>query len=169
MGQRVADTLQMEWEDFDTARDKKNWLEIPSHKYKTDRVHRVYITKTVLNLIDEHQERYCSKADTTWCWSGYKSKSKAHISGSQCYADWQTLKLDAVRKRSEPDNLQRRDIRRTFYTWIEKTFRYELAGATAGHKRIGIGRIYGRYEYENEKMEVMLAWEKYLKSLVSKK
>jgi len=77
------------------------------------------------------------------------------------------LKLDSVRKRSEPDNLQRRDIRRTFYTWIEKTFRYELAGATAGHKRIGIGRIYGRYE--DEKMDVMLAWGKYLKSLVSKK
>ena len=161
MGQRVEDTYQMEWVDFDP--ENKNWLEIPEYKYKTGINHRVYITPTVFKLIAKHP-RNITSSNQQWCWGGYK---ESHISSTWVWDRWQELKLEQVQRKSEPNNLQMRDIRRTFSTWIEKNYRYEMVGAVAGHKKIGVGRIYGRYEYETEKKDVMLAWEKYLNSLRS--
>ncbi|MDP6587270.1 MAG: hypothetical protein QF535_21655, partial [Anaerolineales bacterium] len=158
---RVEDTYQMAWEDFDT--EDKNWLEIPEYKYKTGINHRVYITPTVFKLIAKHP-RNITSSNQQWCWGGYK---ESHISSTWVWDRWKELNLEQVQRKSEPNNLQMRDIRRTFSTWIEKTFRYELVGAVAGHKKIGVGRIYGRYEYESEKQDVMLGWEEYLNTLRS--
>ena len=151
----------MAWEDFDP--DEKSWLEIPEYKYKTGINHRVYITPTVYTLIGKHPRNIIAR-NPQWCWGGY---SESHISSTWVWDRWQELKLEQVQRKSEPNNLQMRDIRRTFSTWIEKNYRYEMVGAVAGHKKIGVGRIYGRYEYESEKKKVMLEWEDYLNTLRS--
>ena len=151
----------MEWVDFDPER--KNWLEIPEYKYKTGINHRVYIAPTVFQLIGKHPRNIVAR-NTQWCWGGY---SASHISSTWVWDRWKELNMEQVQRKSEPTSLQMRDFRRTFSTWIEKRHRYELVGAVAGHKKIGVGRIYGRYEYEPEKQDVMLEWEEYLNLLRS--
>ena len=62
-----------------------------------------------------------------------------------------------------------RDFRRTLYTWIEEQLKQpQTATAVAGHKRDGMGNVYGVYDYEDEKKKAMLAWEKYLNGLMKK-
>ena len=63
------------------------------------------------------------------------------------------------------DPLQLRDFRRTLYTFNEKHFNTYVAGAVAGHKKKGVQAVYGRYEYDDEKINAMKKWEQYLNKL----
>ena len=58
------------------------------------------------------------------------------------------------------------DLRRTCYTFIEQKSGPVISGAVAGHTKDAMGRVYGQYEYEKEKQEAMLEWEKDLLNLM---
>ena len=153
MGQRVSDTRTMR-----KANVKDNWLEITPDEYKTDIYHRVYLTKTVQRLMKESTSR--SQSDV-FVWAGYNGNS---ISGAKTHEAFHKIGLDEI-KEPHLDPLQLRDFRRTLYTFNEKHFNTYVAGAVAGHKKKGVQAVYGRYEYDEEKIEVMKEWEKYLNKL----
>ena len=167
MGQRVNETYRMEYADL--VEGKKNWIQIPPEKMKSKRPHRVYITKTVWRLIKEHRANARTVNDR-YCWCGYGSRGGGHISIATVNGDWTKL-LQRLEKVKRPDEikLQMRDLRRTLYTWIEENLKdSQTATAVAGHKKDGMGNIYGIYDYEDEKKKAMLSWEKYLNSLIKK-
>ncbi len=153
MGQRVSDTTTMR-----KANVKDNWLEITPDEYKTDIYHRVYLTKTVQKLMQESTSR--SQSDV-FVWAGYNGNC---ISDAKTHEAFHKIGLDEIREpHLEP--LQLRDFRRTLYTFNEKHFNTYVAGAVAGHKKKGVQAVYGRYEYDEEKIEAMREWEKYLNKL----
>ena len=153
MGQRVSDTRTMR-----KANVKDNWLEITPDEYKTDIYHRVYLTKTVQRLMKESTSR--SQSDV-FVWAGYNGNC---ISGAKTHEAFHKIGLDEI-KEPHLDPLQLRDFRRTLYTFNEKHFNTYVAGAVAGHKKKGVQAVYGRYEYDDEKIEAMREWEKYLNKL----
>ena len=153
MGQRVSDTRTMR-----KANVKDNWLEITPDEYKTDIYHRVYLTKTVQRLMKESTSR--SQSDV-FVWAGYNGNC---ISGAKTHEAFHKIGLDEI-KEPHLDPLQLRDFRRTLYTFNEKHFNTYVAGAVAGHKKQGVQAVYGRYEYDDEKIEAMREWEKYLNKL----
>ena len=158
MGNRVADTQQMGWDDFDE--DDKHWLEIPKEKYKgKKKAHRIYITSTVLGFIAEAQK--IAPSDK-WCFVG--ARGNCISKGSQ-YNQWQEIGLNKVRAKNEESTLKMQDVRRTFFSWIEEHYSYEIAGVVSGHVKPGIGRTYGKYEYKKQKVEIMKRWEQRLNAL----
>ena len=160
MGNRRMDTRQMGWDDFDE--DDKNWLEIPKEKYKRkEKSHRIYITDTVLGLIAKAQEIAPSN---TWCFVGARGNC---ISQGTQWKQWQEIELEELRPKNEEHSLRMQDVRRTFFSWIEEHYSYEIAGVVSGHVKPGIGRTYGKYEYKKDKIKIMKRWEKYLNSLCS--
>ncbi len=153
MGQRVSDTRTMR-----KANVKDNWLEITPDEYKTDIYHRVYLTKTVQRLMKESTSR--SQSDV-FVWAGYNGNC---ISESKAHEAFHQIGLDEI-KEPHLDPLQLRDFRRTLYTFNEKHFNTYVAGAVAGHKKKGVTAVYGRYEYDEEKIKAMKKWEQYLNKL----
>ena len=153
MGQRVSDTRTMR-----KANVKDDWLEITPDEYKTDIYHRVYLTKTVQRLMKESTSR--SQSDV-FVWAGYNGNC---ISGAKTHEAFHKIGLDEI-KEPHLDPLQLRDFRRTLYTFNEKHFNTYVAGAVAGHKKKGVQAVYGRYEYDEEKIKAMKEWEKYLNKL----
>ena len=87
--------------------------------------------------------------------------------GSQ-YNQWQEIGLNKVRAKNEESTLKMQDVRRTFFSWIEEHYSYEIAGVVSGHVKPGIGRTYGKYEYKKEKEEIMKRWEQRLNALTKK-
>ena len=158
MGNRRMDTRQMGWDDFDE--DDKNWLEIPKEKYKRkEKSHRIYITDTVLGLIAKAQEIAPSN---TWCFVGARGNC---ISQGTQWKQWQEIELEELRPKNEEHSLRMQDVRRTFFSWIEEHYSYEIAGVVSGHVKPGIGRTYGKYEYKKQKVEIMKRWEQRLNAL----
>jgi len=153
MGQRVSDTRTMRKADI-----KDDWLEITPDEYKTDIYHRVYLTKTVRKLMKESTSR--SQSDV-FVWAGYNGNC---ISESKAHEAFHEIGLDEI-KELHLDSLQLRDFRRTLYTFNEKHFNTYVAGAVAGHKKKGVTAVYGRYEYDEEKIKAMKKWEQYLNRL----
>ena len=161
MGNRPMDTRQMGWDDFDE--DDKHWLEIPKEKYKRkQKSHRIYITNSVLRLINEYQK---IKPSDKWCFPGYKGGCMLETS---MWEQWQEIELDKVRAKSEESTLKMQDVRRTFFSWVEEHHSYEIAGVVSGHVKPGIGRTYGKYEYKTQKVEIMKGWERRLNALAKK-
>ena len=161
MGNRKMDTRQMEWNDFDE--DDNHWLEIPKEKYKRkEKSHRIYITNTVLGLIAEAQE--IAPSDR-WCFVGDRGNC---VSQGTQWNQWQEIELEDIKPRNEEHRLRMQDVRRTFFSYVEEHYTYEIAGVVSGHVKPGIGRTYGKYEYKREKVEIMKRWEQHLNSLAKK-
>ena len=158
MGNRPMDTRQMDWNNFDE--DDKHWLEIPKEHYKTNKAHRIYITDTVLGFIGEAQK--IAPSDR-WCFVGRFGDC---LSKGSMYNQWTDLSLQDIIPKNEKQRLQMRDVRRTFFSWIEEEYDYMLAGVVSGHVKPGIGRTYGKYEYKKEKIKIMKHWERYLNALI---
>jgi len=154
MGQRVSDTRTMR-----KANIKDCWLEITPDEYKTDIYHRVYLTKTVQRLMKESTSR--SDSDV-FVWAGYNGRC---ISAEKAHESFHRIGLEEIR---EPHlvSLQMRDFRRTLYTFNEKHFTTDVARAVAGHKKGGMADVYGRYQYDDEKIKSMKKWEQYLNNLL---
>jgi len=153
MGQRVSDTRTMR-----KANIKDDWLEITPDEYKTGIYHRVYLTNTVQKLMKQSTSR--SQSDV-FVWAGYNGRC---ISEAKAHESFHKIGLGEI-KESHLDPLQLRDFRRTLYTFNEKHFNTYVAGAVAGHKKKGVTAVYGRYEYDEEKIKAMKKWEQYLNKL----
>lgn len=153
MGQRVSDTRTMR-----KANIKDSWLEITPDEYKTDIYHRVYLTKAVQQLMKKSTSR--SDSDV-FVWAGYNGRC---ISDAKTHESFHKIGLEEIR---EPHlvSLQMRDFRRTLYTFNERHFNTDVARAVAGHKKGGMADVYGRYQYDEEKIAAMKKWEQYLNKL----
>jgi len=153
MGQRVSDTRTMR-----KANIKDCWLEITPDEYKTDIYHRVYLTKTVQQLMKKSTSRGDSDV---FVWAGYNGRC---ISEAKAHESFHKIGLGEIK---EPHlvTLQMRDFRHTLYTFNERYFNTDVARAVAGHKKEGMAVVYGRYQYEEEKMQSMKKWEQHLNKL----
>ncbi len=153
MGQRVSDTRTMR-----EANIKDCWLEITPDEYKTDIYHRVYLTKTVQQLMKKSTSRGDSDV---FVWAGYNGRC---ISEQKAHQSFHKIGLGEIK---EPHlvTLQMRDFRRTLYTFNERYFNTDVARAVAGHKKEGMAVVYGRYQYDEEKMQSMKKWEQHLNEL----
>jgi hypothetical protein len=153
MGQRVSDTRTMR-----KANIKDGWLEITPDEYKTDIYHRVYLTKTVQQLMKKSTSRGDSDI---FVWAGYNGRC---ISEAKAHESFHKIGLGEI-KEPHLASLQLRDFRRTLYTFNERHFNTDVARAVAGHKKTGMADVYGRYQYDEEKIKAMKKWEQYLNKL----
>ncbi len=153
MGQRVSDTRTMR-----KANIKDDWLEITPDEYKTDIYHRVYLTKAVQQLMKKSTSR--SQSDI-FVWAGYNGNCLSEAKANDLF---HKIGLGEIK---EPHlvNLQMRDLRRTLYTFNERYFNTDVARAVAGHKKGGMADVYGRYQYDDEKIKSMKKWEQHLSKL----
>jgi len=163
LGQRAWQHLKIEWEEIDG-----DWLNIPASKMKMDRAHRVFITTTVHDLFQESRERFSKdhpNYDSHWIFAGKKTGDPVRVeTGSK---QFHLTNVQSVQRKSEKVTLRMQDLRRTCYTFIEQKFSPVISGAVAGHTKDAMGRVYGQYDYEKEKKEAMLEWEKHLLNLMN--
>ena len=162
LGQRAWNHLKLEWEEIEG-----DWLTIPPHKFKTRVHHRVYITQTAHELFEESRERFeegHGNFDSEWIFPG--GKSGQHVDVSTAWRDFKNIDVRSVQRKSEPVSFRMQDLRRTCYTFVEKNFGQVVAGAIAGHSKDAMHRVYGQYDYEKEKQEAMLEWERHLLNLM---
>ena len=140
------------------ANIKDGWLEITPDEYKTDIYHRVYLTKTVQQLMKKSTSRGDSDI---FVWAGYNGRC---ISEAKAHESFHKIGLGEI-KEPHLASLQLRDFRRTLYTFNERHFNTDVARAVAGHKKTGMADVYGRYQYDEEKIKAMKKWEQYLNKL----
>ena len=162
LGQRAWNHLLLEWEEIDG-----DWLTIPPHKFKTRRHHQVYLSSTVHELFEESRLRFEEghrNFDSIWIFAGQQGKYASVVTG---HRDFKRTNVQSVQRKSEPISLEMRDIRRSCYTFVEEKFGQVVAGAIAGHKQDAMHRVYGQYDYQKEKQEAMLEWEKHLLNLMN--
>ena len=128
--------------------------------------HRVYIAPTVHELFEESRARFEEghrNFDSVWIFAGNQGKCVSTTTG---HRDFKRTNVQSVQRKSEPVGLEMRDLRRTCYTFVEQNFNQVIAGAIAGHKQDAMHRVYGQYDYEKEKQEAMLEWERHLLNLM---
>lgn len=163
LGQRAWQHLKIEWEEIDG-----DWLNIPASKMKMDRAHRVFITASVHDLFQEARERLPKdhpNYDSHWVFAGNKSGNAVRVE-TAC-KQFRETNVRSVQRKSEKITLRMQDLRRTCYTFIEQKFSPVISGAVAGHTKDAMGRVYGQYDYEKEKQEALLEWEKHLLNLMN--
>ena len=118
----------------------------------------MHLIKTVQQLMKKSTSR---SGGNVFVWAGYNGRC---ISGAKAHDLFHEIGLGEIK---EPHlvNLQMRDFWRTLYTFNEKHFTTDVARAVAGYKKEGMADVYGRYQYDEEKIKAMKRWEQYLNKL----
>lgn len=132
-----------------------DWWTIPAHRaLKGGRDHRVYLTKTAKELIGD---------GTGYIFSSPVSDSKSgHVVS--------TTLSQQVRQSNHYgiDPFRPHDLRRTARTHMSRLkVPREHAEAVLNHAKEGMVKVYDQYEYDEEKKEVLQAWESELLRLVA--
>lgn len=162
------------------------WWTIPPERAKNKTAHRVYLTKTALELLGESEGYFFPSPK-----NGLLDKNDViidtHIDDNAvAYAirknlkDYkprrkikgETLKMVKVAedKKIAIDHFTPHDLRRTAATCLAGIgFSDETIDAVLGHKKTGVVKIYNRHKYDSEKQKALEAWERKLKRITSGK
>jgi len=151
-----------------------NWWTIPAERAKNNTTHRVFLTKTALELIgaptgyvfpspsgeghiDENAVAYAIRRNL----KDYKPRRA--IKGETIHM----VKV-AESKKMALAHFTPHDLRRTAATFLA-LLRYtdEVIDSVLGHKKTGVIKVYNRHKYDNEKQLAMESWENKLLDIVS--
>jgi integrase len=155
-----------------------HWWTIPSERSKNKQSHRVYLTKTALELLGKSEGHYFPTYST-------KEGNRGHIDeNAAAYAIRKNLKDYKPRrpikgktvamvkvaedKKMVMAHFTPHDLRRTAATFMAASREMdEVIDAVLGHKKQGIIGVYNLYKYDKEKEKAMKSWERKLNSIVS--
>ena len=133
--QRVGEVRMMRWKDIED-----NIWTIPAEFSKNGRDHRVPLTKPVMNILSRIPK------ESDWVFPGKRDKEVAYI---VVYYEFKKAVKDI------PD-FNMHDIRRTSGTLITGGGIPRLVMYRAqNHVEGGIGKVYDRHSYDNEKLEAL--------------
>lgn len=177
-GQRPGEVIGMHVNEIDGR-----WWTIPAERSKNKRAHRVYLTKTALELIgDTTGKGYIFPSPR----SEEATKSKrlkpievnavAHVIRRNSAVPVLVNGAQAFDKDGKPltenklgvDSFTPHDLRRTAATCMSKLgFMDEVIDAVLNHTKQGIIRTYNVNRYDSEKQKALEAWERKLMALVT--
>jgi len=154
---------------------KGKWWTIPSEVAgKNEREHRVFLTKTALELIGDGKG-YIFPSD---------SGKRGHVSGNTLsqainrgYLSDEVVKIVGNRKikaRKEPyfgmKPWSPHDLRRTARTNMARVGVLDEVGEeVVNHTKPGVVGVYNKYRYDKEKEEALLKWENLLLEILKNK
>ena len=163
-----------------------NWWTIPAERAKNKTTHRVYLTKTALELLGNSDGYYFPSPK-----NGQENESGKVINNhidenAVAYAIRRNLKdyiprraikgetISMVKvkedKKMEMEHFTPHDLRRTGATFLAQLgFSDETIDAVLGHKKTGVVKIYNRHKYDLEKQKALEAWERKLNSILTGK
>ena len=149
--QRPGEICAMEWSELDL---KRRWWEIPREKTKSDRVHRVPLSRLALEVIEKQQRQ------DGWVFPSVKGNPLRVLALSS-----------ALRHNRQHFGLERftpHDLRRTAATHLGSAGvdRFHIS-RVLGHADREITGVYDRYAYDQEKRRALEKWERKLKAVLS--
>lgn len=182
--QRPTEVIEMHSGEIDG-----HWWTIPAERAKNGREHRVYLTKTALDLIgqlkvlDIKTKEMKPKGFIFPCVSIKKDKPMRRLSISQAVARSFVVPVEVdgqqvFDKSGEPvtenktgiDSFTPHDLRRTAATYMSQLgFTDEIIDAVLNHVKKGVIAIYNRNRYDKEKQKALEAWGRKLNSIIAGK
>lgn len=169
-----------------------NWWTLPSERSKNGNEHRVYLTKTALEIISDSIEsiKLLRELPADKEYNGFifpcphKKKEQSIDSHSLPVAVRRNLAWPLTDKKGKPlydkdgkpktenrlgiDQFTPHDLRRTAATFMASMkFMDEVIDAVLNHVKQGIIRTYNLHRYDNEKQEALEKWEIRLNSIIT--
>ncbi|MGE3550601.1 MAG: tyrosine-type recombinase/integrase [Geobacter sp.] len=168
-GQRVGEICQIH-----ESQIEGRWWTIPREFSKNKQIHRVYLTDTALDMLMTPLNGFYFPSHAVRGHIQSNSVSQAIIRNLKDYQPSRPIKDEKVRMVQVPDEKKMdlahftpHDLRRTFSTGLARLgFRDEVIDAVTNHKKQGIIRVYNRHQYDQEKQQAMVAWERELLSII---
>ena len=164
--QRKGELAKIEKSELDL---KTRWWSIPKEKSKNKHSHKVWLTNTALDLIEE---AWALSGDSRWLFPGrVKDRHITPEAVGQALLDAQT---DNPRRNSvDVFNIPKfvpHDLRRTATTHTpEAGVSRFIVSKVLNHIHVDksiTGKHYDLYEYDKEKREALETWERKLRSIV---
>jgi len=167
-GQRPGEVAGMHVREI-----KDNWWTIPAEIAKNNNLHRVFLTKTALELMGT-TKGYIFPSPSKSGHVDDNSVSNAVRRNLKNYKPRRPIKGESVcmvkvpeSKKMDIDHFTPHDLRRTMSTFLaELGYSDEVIDIIANHKKIGVVKIYNRYKYDKEKQAAMESWELRLKQII---
>lgn len=170
-GQRVGEMCGIVPNEVDG-----NWWTLPPERTKNGQTHRVFLTKTAIELLGNPVNGFYFLSPVTK-FDAKKNPIYTHIDeNAVAYAIRRNLKDYKPRrpikgktvkmvkvpedKKMELEHFSPHDLRRTLATGLAMLgFHDEIIDAVTGHKKQGIIKVYNRHKYDAEKQQALEAWE----------
>jgi integrase len=164
-----------------------HWWTIPAERAKNKTTHRVYLTKTALELLGESEGYYFPSPKNGQTDKDGVTIINTHIDDNAVayairrnlkdYKPRRAIKGDSISmvkvkedKKMEMEHFTPHDLRRTGATFLAQlSFSDETIDAVLGHKKTGVVKIYNRHKYDLEKQKALEAWERKLNSILTNK
>lgn len=177
-GQRPGEVAGIHAKEIDG-----DWWTIPIERAKNKTAHRVFLTKTALEIIGESEGYFFPSptADKTgYAGSGHIDENAVAYAIRRNLKDYkprrsikgETISMVKVRddKKMLMEHFTPHDLRRTAATFLAQLgFPDETIDAVLGHKKTGVVKIYNRHKYDLEKQKALEAWERKLTGIITVK
>ena len=151
------------------------WWTIPAERSKNKPSHRVYLTKTALELIGPECNGYVFPSPRT-ALKPIEVNALAHVVRRNLKSPVKINGQEVFGKDGQPvtenklgvDTFTPHDLRRTAATMLSEIgFLDERIAAVLNHTKQGVIKTYNRNRYEKEKQQALEAWERKLLSIVT--
>lgn len=148
------------------------WTIPASRRGKTETCHAVYLTDTALEIVAAAKlevERLQARRSVSWSGNIFEASPGSAISpAALCRAVVRNSAALGAKVESHWGGWTPHDLRRTMRTGLSAcNIRPDIAELTIGHKKRGIVAVYDQHSFDTERRDALLAWEKYLLTVVS--
>ncbi|MGO9057266.1 MAG: tyrosine-type recombinase/integrase [Candidatus Binataceae bacterium] len=151
--QRMGEIIGMAWNELDLD---GGWWEIPSHRTKNHRIHRVPLVAGAVELLRELQKS--ARSD------GYVFPSPMFGQPVRTVQRW----TERVRTRADLINFTYHDLRRTSSTMMHAIgVDPMVVERILNHVQRGVAGVYNRYSYGAEKRAALVRLERKLEAIVT--
>lgn len=178
-GQRVGEVCGITPDEING-----NWWTIPAERSKNRQAHRVYLTKTALEILgapvngfyfpspvsklDENDNRIYAHIDENAVAYAIRKNLKNYQPRRPIKGEKVKMAEIPEEKKMDIAHFTPHDLRRTVSTFLAQLgCSDEIIDAVTGHKKQGIVKIYNRHKYDLEKQQALEAWEQKLNVFIT--
>lgn len=163
---RRDEVAALEWSEL--SRAEALWT-LPAARAKNETAHTVPLADAALELLDE------AAGSTKWPSKGIvfltaRGTSIAGFSSAKKRLDAEMARLALLRDEEIPEPWRVHDIRRSVATGLQRQgVRYEVTEAVLNHvsgSKAGVGGVYQRHQWDDEKREALTAWSAHVMLLI---
>lgn len=157
-GQRPSECCELELKEIDG-----DWWNLPSHRAKNGKPHRIYLTDLAKEIIQpEHKRKHAFPSPDT-------KEPFPHTRLSQSLLRFRNAKDNDGEPLHWPfESFTPHDLRRTCATYLaEIETPKEVIKAVLNHQTGDVTDIYNRYKYDKQKKAALLAWERRLREILA--
>ena len=175
-GQRPGEVAGIHTKEIDGE-----WWTIPVERAKNKTAHRVFLTKTALEILGESEGYFFPSPtvdSTGYTGSGHIDENAVAYAIRRNLKDYkprrsikgETISMVKVKEERKMvmEHFTPHDLRRTAATFLAQLqFPDETIDAVLGHKKTGVVKIYNRHKYDLEKQKALEAWERKLTAITT--